>query len=56
MKRNDLLKEMRSCIGTQDPIVFFTKMVDVLDLLFDHIESLEKDLREARIQSALAIQ
>ncbi len=56
MDRNVLLKDMKSCVGTQDPIVFFEKMVDVFGLLFDRIEKLEKDLGETRTNAALAIQ
>jgi hypothetical protein len=55
MNRNDLLKEMRDSIGTQAPVVFFEKMIDVMKLLFDRIDDLEKDLKETRINSALAI-
>jgi hypothetical protein len=56
MKREDLLKEMKESIGIQDPIVFFGKMIDVFTLMFDKIDSLEKDLKQAKLQSALAIQ
>ena len=56
MNRDDLLKEMRDSIGTQAPIVFFEKMVDVMGLLFNRIDDLEKDLKETRMNAALAIQ
>jgi hypothetical protein len=56
MDRNTLLKEMSSCIGTQEPVRFFEKMVDVFTLLFNRIESLELELKETRRNSALAIQ
>jgi hypothetical protein len=56
MDRNLLLKEMRESIGTQDPIKFFEKMVDVFALLFDHIEELEVDVKKANLKAALAIQ
>ena len=56
MNRDDLLKEMRDSIGTQAPIVFFEKMVDVMSLLFNRIDDLEKDLKETRMNAALAIQ
>lgn len=49
MKREDLLKEMKECIGNKEPVVFFEKMVDVFNLLFDRLERLER-------QSALSIQ
>jgi hypothetical protein len=55
MKREELLSEMRQCIGTQEPIVFFERMVDTLDLLFDQIDRLESDLNRVKIQSALSI-
>jgi hypothetical protein len=56
MDRKTLLKEMRDCVGTQNPVVFFDKMVDVFTLLFDRIDGLETDLKEARMNTALAIQ
>jgi hypothetical protein len=56
MKREVLLKEMRDSVGTKDPVEFFSKMVDVFTLLFDKIESLEGDLAQVKVQSALAIQ
>ncbi len=56
MKREDLLLEMKKCVGVQDPIVFFEKMVDVFNLLFDKIDTLQKDVQQAKLQSALAIQ
>ncbi len=56
MDHINLLKEMRATIGTQEPVKFFEKMVDVIDVLFQHIEELELDLKRTRMQSALAIQ
>ncbi len=56
MKREDLLADMKKGIGTQDPIIFFEKMVDVFNLLFDKIDSLQADVKQAKTQSALAIQ
>lgn len=56
MDRKDLLKEMKDSVGTQDPIVFFAKMVDVFNLLFDRIDELEDQLGEANLKAALAIQ
>ena len=56
MKREDLLAEMKSSVGTKDPIVFFDKLVDVFTLLFNHIDKLEFRLARIKIQSALAIQ
>lgn len=55
MKREELLKEMKSIIGTRDPVEFFGKMVDVFGLLFDRIDQLESDLHRVKVQSALAI-
>jgi len=56
MDRKILLKEMKDSVGTQDPVVFFQKMVDVLNLLFDRIDNLEHDLKETRKIAALAIE
>lgn len=55
MKKEDLLKEMKESIGTKDPLVFFDKMVDVFNLMFDRMEVLEKSLNRIKTQSALAI-
>jgi len=55
MDRKTLLKEMKDSVGTQEPIVFFTKMIDVLNLLFDRIDSLEQDVAETKMNAALAI-
>lgn len=56
MKREDLLADMRKTIGTQDPIHFFDKMVDVFDILFNQIDQLKFDLNKANIKATLAIQ
>jgi hypothetical protein len=56
MKREDLLADMRKTIGTQDPIHFFDKMVDVFNLLFDRIDELKFDVNKANIKATLAIQ
>ena len=55
MDRKTLLKEMKDSIGTQEPIVFFDKMVDLFNLLFDRIEDLEQNVAETKMNSALAI-
>jgi hypothetical protein len=55
MKREDVLKEMKEACGTKDPIEFFSKMVDMFSLLFDRIDSLEKNLGRVKTQSALSI-
>lgn len=56
MKREDLLKEMKDSVGTKDPIEFFAKMVDVLSLLFDRLDTLDQDMARLKMQPALAIQ
>ena len=56
MNRDVLLQEMRDCVGTQDPIVFFSKMVDVFELLFDRIDELDIEVKKANLKAALAIQ
>lgn len=58
MKPNEelLLKEMKDSVGTQDPIVFFSNLVKVLELLFVRADSLEKTLKQVALQSSLAIQ
>jgi hypothetical protein len=56
MNREDLLQEMQNCIGTQEPIVFFKKMVDVFELLFDKLDALDIEIKKANLKAALAIQ
>lgn len=56
MDRKALLKEMKDSVGTQEPIVFFAKMVDVFNLLFDRIDELEDEVKESNLKAALAIQ
>jgi hypothetical protein len=56
MNREDLLKDMRTAVGTKDPLEFFAGLVDVFTLLFDRIDLLEKDLHRVKTQSSLAIQ
>lgn len=56
MNRKDLLDDMKKSVGTQDPIVFFEKMIDVFNLLFDRIDELEENVKYTRMQTALAIQ
>lgn len=55
MDRKSLLKEMKDSVGTQEPVVFFAKMVDVLNLLFDRMDSLQQELSETKQNAALAI-
>src|SRR5688572_29579835 len=56
MSREDLLKEMKESIGTKDPIEYFDKLTDVLTLLFNRIDDLEKTVDRLTVQSALSIQ
>lgn len=56
MNREDLLKEMKDSVGTKDPIVFFEKMVDVFNLMFDQLDELKAANQKLKTQSALAIQ
>lgn len=55
MKREDLLKEMKDSVGNKDPIVFFDKMTDALNLLFDRIDILKISVDKLKTQTALAI-
>lgn len=55
MKREVLLKEMKDSVGTKDPVEYFAKMADVFSLLFDHIDSLQKDVTRSKMLMALAI-
>jgi hypothetical protein len=56
MDRIKLLDEMRASIGTQAPTVFFEKMTDLFELMFDHIEGLELSNRRLKSLVPLAIQ
>jgi hypothetical protein len=56
MKREDLLKEMKSSIGVKEPVEFFSKMVDVFGLMFDRLDLLERENQQLKIQTALSIE
>lgn len=56
MDRKALLLDMKNSIGTQAPTVYFEKLTDLLEMLFDHVEDLEEELHQVRTHSALAIQ
>lgn len=56
MNKDDLLEDMRSSIGTKDPLVFFSCLVDVFDHLFNQIDDLKKELKSVQLNSTLAIQ
>lgn len=55
-RSEELLAEMRSCVGAQEPIVFFEKMVDVFGLLFNQIDQLKFEINKANVKATLAIQ
>lgn len=55
MNKEDVIKEMRESIGTKDPEVFFSKMVDLFSILFDKIDSLSSDLEKVQLNSTMAI-
>jgi hypothetical protein len=54
--RENLINDMRDCIGTRDPIEYFSKLVSALDLLFDEIEILQTQNIGLHVKTALAIQ
>jgi hypothetical protein len=41
-----ILEEMKEMVGKKEPILFFSKMVDVFSLLFDKIDNLEKEVKK----------
>lgn len=53
MNRADVLKEMKESVGTKEPTVFFGKMVDVLTMLFDKVDSLEKSLQKTQVNTVM---
>lgn len=56
MNREELFSDMKNSIGIQEPIVFFKKMTDVFELLFDKLDDMEIELKKANLKAALAIQ
>jgi hypothetical protein len=56
LKREEILSDMRKTIGTQEPIFFFEKMVDIFDLLFDRIDELQIEAKKTSLKATLAIQ
>lgn len=53
MNRVDLLKEMKESVGAKEPTVFFGKMVDVLNMLFDKVDSLEKSIQKTQVNTVM---
>jgi len=56
MSREELLKEMKECVGNKDPIEFFSLMVDVFSNLFNELDQLKTDNTRLRIYAAFPIQ
>jgi hypothetical protein len=56
MNRQELIKDMKSTIGTREPTVYFDKMTDLFTMMFDKIDRLEAELHRVKTNSALAIQ
>lgn len=56
MNRQELIRDMKSVVGTREPLVFFEKMTDLFTMLFDKIDRLELELHHVKTNSALAIQ
>lgn len=55
MNRQDLIKEMRASIGTKDPVVFFEKMIDLFDALFEEMTFIRSEVQDTKNFMALAI-
>ena len=55
MNKDSLLKEMRESIGTKDPIVFFEKMIDAFEILFNQIDHLRVEVQDTKNFLTLAI-
>ncbi len=55
MNRQDLIKEMRASVGTKDPVVFFEKMVDLFDALFEEVAFLRTEVQDTKNFLTLAI-
>lgn len=56
MNRQELIRDMKSVVGTREPLVFFEKMTNLFTMLFDRIDRLELELHHVKTNSALAIQ
>jgi DNA phosphorothioation-dependent restriction protein DptG len=55
IEKDKLLQEMKDCVGKEEPVIFFQKMVDVFNLLFSKIEQLEVEVKQSKVNAALAI-
>ncbi len=55
MNRQDLIKEMRASIGTKDPVIFFEKMIDLFDALFEEMTFIRSEVQDTKNFMALAI-
>lgn len=42
MTKENILREMRDCVGFKEPIGFFRKMVDVFNFIFEDLDKLNK--------------
>lgn len=56
MNKEDLLKEMKESIGTKDPLVYFSSLVDAFSHLFNQMDDLKRELKSVQLNSNLAIQ
>lgn len=56
MNRQIIIDEMKTLVGTREPLLFFEKMINLFTLLFDKIDKLEVELRAVKTNTTLAIQ
>lgn len=55
MNRLDLIKEMKDSVGTQNPEVYFQKMTELFNLLFDKMDELTNQMNRVQLNSTMAI-
>lgn len=56
MNHKDLLKEMSDSVGVQEPVHYFLQLTQVLGLLFDRLDQVEKEVQLVKTYTALAIE
>ena len=56
MDKEQILKDLKESVLNKEPIEYFGKLAETLELLFSKIQNLENNLNQVKVQSALAIQ
>lgn len=50
--RHKLLEEMKELVGKKEPVLFFKSMIDVFEIIFDKLESIEEKLNRPQVSTS----